>query len=114
MGKEELLRALLSGGSNDDGPKAVTGQERERVFEEMQHLDLKPGDKVSWISEEYREAKLPAVDEVVEVFRVFPIVTKAHTGTACDADENDFSILTKKDGTYYEYTFDSRRFKLVE
>ncbi|MFA7162829.1 MAG: hypothetical protein WC097_01595 [Eubacteriales bacterium] len=114
MGKEELLRALLSGGSDDDGSKAVTGQERERVFKEMQHLDLKPGDKVSWISEEYRDATLPAVDEVVEVFRVFPIVTKKHTGSNHDADENDFSILTKRDGTYYEYTFDSRRFKLVE
>jgi len=114
MGKEELLRALLSGGSNDDGPKAVTGQERERVFEEMQHLDLKPGDKVCWISEEYRDAMFPAVGEVAEVFRVFPIVTKAHVGGNHDTDENDFSILIKKDGTYYEYTFDSRRFKLVD
>jgi plastocyanin len=109
MGKEELLRALL-----DDGPQAVTGQERERVFEEMQHLDLKPGDKVSWISGEYCDAKFPAVDEVAEVFRVFPIVTRAHDGSNHDADEHDFSILTKKNGTYYEYAFDSRRFKLVE
>ena len=114
MGKEELLRALLSGGSDDDDMKAVTGQERERVFEEMQHLDLEPGDKVRWISEEYKDCKAPGVDEVVEVFRVFPIVTRAHTGDNHDADENDFSILTKKNGTYYEYAFDSRRFKLVE
>lgn len=114
MGKEELLRALLSGGSDDDGPKAVTGQERERVFEEMQHLDLKPGDKVSWISEEYCDKVFPSANEVVEVFHVFPIVTRVHDGGNHDADENDFSILTKKDGTYYEYTFDSRRFKLVE
>ena len=114
MDKEELLRALLSGGSGDDGPQAVTGQERERVYEEMQHLDLKPGDKVRWISEEYCDAKFPAVDEVVEVFRVFPIVTKGHTGSNHDADENDFSILKKNDGTYYEYAFDSRRFKLVD
>jgi hypothetical protein len=85
MGKEELLMALL-----DDGPQAVTGQERERVFEEMQHLDLKPGDKVSWISGEYCDAKFPAVDEVAEVFRVFPIVTRAHDGSNHDADEHDF------------------------
>ena len=103
MGKEELLRALLSGGSGDDGPQAVTGQERERVYEEMQH-----------ISEEYRDAKFPAMEEVAEVFRVFPIVTKGHTGSNHDADENDFSILAKQNGTYYEYTFDSRRFKLVD
>ena len=114
MGKEELLRALLSGGSDDDGPQSVTGQERERVYEEMQHLDLKPGDKVRWISKEYCDAKFPAIDEVAEVFRVFPVVTKGHTGSNHDVDENDFSILTKKDGTYYEYAFDSRRFKLVD
>ena len=114
MGKEELLRALLSGGSDDDGPQAVTGQERERVFEEMQHLDLKPGDKVRWISEEYRDAKFPAVDEVAEVFRVFPIVTKEYDGYNHDADENDFSVMFKQNGKLIEYCFDSRRFKLVE
>ena len=113
MGKEDLLRALLSKDSAGE-PKPVSGRERERVYEEMQHLNLKPGDKVRWISGEHKDCKFPGVDEVVEVFRVFPIVTKAHNGTASDADENDFSVLFRMSGVLHEYCFDSRRFKLVD
>ena len=114
MDRDEMAKRFAEMMVGSMEMQAVFGQERERVYEEMQHLDLKPGDKVRWISEEYKDCKAPAVDEVVEVFRVFPIVTRAHTGDNHDADENDFSILTKKNGTYYEYAFDSRRFKLVE
>lgn len=114
MDRDEMAKRLaeLMGGGMD--MQAVSGQERERVYEEMQHLDLKPGDKVRWTSEEYKDCKAPGVDEVVEVFRVFPITTKAHEGSANDADEDDFSVLFKKSGTLVEFCFDSRRFVKVE
>jgi plastocyanin len=118
MDKDEMSKAmaamLLGKMGGGDGPQCVTGQERERVYEEMQHLDLAPGDKVRWISEEYCDAKFPRPGEVAEVFRVFPIVTRDHQGGNHDAAEDDFSVLTKHDGTYYEYCFDSRRFELVK
>lgn len=113
MDLEEMLGGSIS---RSGGNKvAISGEEREKFAELMQHIpNLKAGDKVQW-KRGLKSAKMPANDEVVEVFRVFPINGKGKTGTNHECDENDFSMIWRDgDGDIEEYPFDSRRFERVE
>lgn len=116
MGKEDALRKFLAsiGSSDDNQLEPVIGREREYIAETMVHLDLQPGDKVRWVSKEFRDSIFPEVGDVAEVFRVFEPRLRPADGGNHDGDENDFSILAKRKGRYEEYVFDSRRFEKVE
>lgn len=112
------LEALLGGMSNGTGAtfEPITGEERENIAIDMQPIaDLKPGDRLIWKSESYRQATIPEVGQAIEVFRLFDdsgIAKKS--GTSHSTSEYDFTaIFRDEEGQIDEYAFDSRRFNRI-
>lgn len=99
MSREEERRKMLPDalGGGSDAIQPVAGSEREYVAEIMIPLDLKPGDKVKWVSEAFRDKKHPELEQVVEVFRVLDAPLRHPvSGGNHDADELNFTVMFKK------------------
>jgi hypothetical protein len=113
MGFSELMRDASRRPVGDEN-KPVTGKEWKAVSKSFRHIeDLKEGDKVKW-KKKFSDRRIPAKDEVVAVFRVFPIRPYPQSGSNHDADECDFSVLYSDGEVYSEFCFDSRRFEKVK
>lgn len=114
MGKE-LLEGLVQMASSMQSHKIVGGDELKSLIQSMVRIPgLAPGDKVRWKQNGMRYAKIPAIDDVVEVFSVYekPIDDAERSKPVFHPD---FTILSKDDdGDYVEFALDSRRFELVE
>lgn len=78
--------------------------------------DLKAGDKVRFKTG-CKDSVFPKYGEVVEVFGVFPPISRNIEGGNHDLDLYDFSAAVWDEdddgGTFYLYAFDSRRFERV-
>lgn len=111
---EEEIMGLFDGMTNDRSP--ISGKELSDFREEYKHIpDLKPGDKLVWKGRWARNCKLPQMDQVIEVFEVFPIRCGKNEGSNHDLDEDNFSAVfeDENDGERSVYAFDSRRFKRI-
>jgi hypothetical protein len=78
--------------------------------------DLKAGDKVRFKTG-CRDSAFPKYGEIVEVFGVFPPISRNPAGGNHDLDLDDFSVAVWDEdddgGTFYLFAFDSRRFERV-
>jgi len=113
----KMMERLAS--ADDDNRPATNwlkGEERETVAAGFKHIEgLKPGDKVRW-KRGYIVSKTPAIDEVVEVFEVYP----PRRGGAEDSGNPyfdqffDFTVAFRdRAGDILMHTYDSRRFERV-
>ena len=70
---------------------------------------------IETIQELYEDAPITKEDEIVEVFRVFPVRNKEMKGSSHDFDECNFSVIFRQENDEItEFGFDSRRFERVE
>lgn len=112
------LEALLGGmgGMGGKTHEPIVGEERENIAIDMQPIaDLKPGDRLIWKGKSYKQARIPEVGQVIEVFRLFDDSGIAkESGTPYTTDKYDFTAIFRDEkGQINEYAFDSRRFNRI-
>lgn len=106
----EMLARLSDG---DDAKKPLGGKKLAEFRANFVHIpDLKPGDKVQW-KNGFKDCRIPAEGEAVEVFQTIPIIPKERAASSSSLDEYDFSVVFKTGDDYVILPFDSRRFERV-